>query len=68
MDWDHRHEFEAATREGVHGTIVRDDLRYALGPGILGAIPNALVVRRQLDSMFQFRQRAFDALVSSGAL
>jgi len=68
MDWDHRHEFEAAAREGVQGTIVRDDLRYALGPSILGAIPNVLMVRRQLHTMFEFRQRALDALVSSGAL
>src|SRR4051812_2072077 len=33
MDWDHRHEFEASTRNGVPGSIVRDDLHYALGPG-----------------------------------
>jgi ligand-binding SRPBCC domain-containing protein len=68
MDWDHRHDFEAAERDGISGTFVRDDLRYALGPGILGAIPNALVVRRQLDKMFQFRQRALEQLVGAGAL
>src|SRR5438270_4305784 len=55
MDWDHRHEFEAATRDALDGTIVRDDLHYGLGPGFSGAVSNALVVRRQLEAMFQFR-------------
>ena len=68
MDWDHRHEFEASVRDGVAGTIVRDDLHYGLGPGLLGAIPNALVVHRQLEKMFRFRHRALDALASAGAL
>jgi ligand-binding SRPBCC domain-containing protein len=68
MDWDHRHEFEAATRDSVVGTLVRDDLHYALGPGFLGAIPNALVAQRQLRKMFQFRQTALDRLVAAGAL
>jgi ligand-binding SRPBCC domain-containing protein len=68
MDWDHRHEFEASTREKLNGTIVRDDLHYALGPGFLGAIANTLVVRRELEGMFRFRQRSLDALVAAGAL
>jgi ligand-binding SRPBCC domain-containing protein len=68
MDWDHRHEFELAEHDGITGTIVRDDLRYELGPGLLGAVLNALVVRRQLEKMFQFRRRALDQLVKAGAL
>jgi ligand-binding SRPBCC domain-containing protein len=68
MDWDHRHEFEESARDGVAGTIVRDDLHYGLGPGFLGAIPNALVVHRQLQKMFRFRHQALDALVSGAAL
>jgi ligand-binding SRPBCC domain-containing protein len=68
MDWDHRHEFEKAARDGASGTIVRDDLHYALGPGFLGTIPNALVVHRRLQKMFQYRHHALDALVSAGAL
>ena len=68
MDWDHRHEFKAAERDSVLGTLVRDDLHYGLGPGVLGAIPNALVVRHQLEKMFQFRQTALQELVAAGAL
>jgi ligand-binding SRPBCC domain-containing protein len=68
MDWDHRHEFEAAEHDGISGTIVRDDLRYALGPGIFGAIPNMLLVRRQLEKMFHFRRRALEELVAAHAL
>lgn len=68
MDWDHRHEFESSTRDGIVGTIVRDDLRYALGPGILGTIPNVLVVRHQLQKMFAFRHYSLDQLVAAGSL
>ena len=68
MEWDHRHEFEAAARDGVTGTIVRDDLYYALGPGLLGAVANAFAVRGQLEKMFQFRQSALDQLVRAAAL
>src|SRR3954468_23977032 len=57
MDWDHRHEFEASIRNGVPGSIVRDDLHYALGPEFLGAIANRFFVRRQLEEMFLFRQQ-----------
>jgi ligand-binding SRPBCC domain-containing protein len=68
MDWDHRHEFESSMRDGVAGAIVRDDLRYALGPWILGTVPNAFVVRRQLQKMFAFRHYALDQLVAAGSL
>lgn len=68
MDWDHRHEFAASTRGGVSGTIVRDDLHYALGPGFAGAVANAVIVRRQLEKMFLFRQHALDELVQAGSL
>jgi ligand-binding SRPBCC domain-containing protein len=68
MDWDHRHEFEASTRDGISGTVVRDDLHYALGPGFVGAAANALAVRRQLKTMFRFRQQALDELVRAGSL
>ena len=68
MDWDHRHGFEEATRNGLIGTMVVDDLHYALGPGFLGALANSLLVRRQLTQMFEFRRQSLDRLVAAGAL
>jgi ligand-binding SRPBCC domain-containing protein len=39
--WHHRHEFRAEIRDGVAGTLVRDEIEYEVGFGILGEIANA---------------------------
>jgi len=54
--WHHRHEFRAETRDGVAGTLVRDTIDYEVGLGFLGAITNALFIRRQMQSTFARRQ------------
>lgn len=51
--WRHRHVFEA-TQEG---TKVGDHVEYALPFGLLGRFAHAVVVRRQLLEIFQYRQR-----------
>jgi ligand-binding SRPBCC domain-containing protein len=62
--WHHRHEFRADTREGVLGTLVRDVIEYEVGFGFLGAIANALFVRRQMESTFAQRQEVLPKLLS----
>jgi ligand-binding SRPBCC domain-containing protein len=58
--WHHRHEFSAH----AGGTLVRDDVHYALPLEPLGALAHLLTVRRDLRRIFDFRQRAvLDALV-----
>jgi ligand-binding SRPBCC domain-containing protein len=52
--WHHRHEFAAHPA----GTIVRDDVRYALPFGPLGRLVHALVVRRDLQRIFDHRREA----------
>ena len=52
--WEHRHEF--ATLDG--GTVVRDRVRYALPLGRLGALAHSLIVRRDLQRIFDFRRDA----------
>lgn len=65
--WHHRHEFAAHPA----GTIVRDDVRYALPFGPLGRLVHALIVRRDLQRIFDHRREAVTnalAAVSSSAV
>lgn len=68
LRWDHRHEFAAVERGGVAGTLVRDLVRYALGPGVLGALLHRLFARKAIAEMFAYRQRALEKIVGAGAL
>jgi ligand-binding SRPBCC domain-containing protein len=59
--WHHTHELEAL--DGGR-TLMRDTVRYALGLGPLGALAHRLVVRRDLEAIFDHRARRVPALVS----
>jgi ligand-binding SRPBCC domain-containing protein len=50
--WHHRHSFKPSR----DGTLVIDDVTYALPFGPLGRIAHAVAVRRQLIQIFKFRQ------------
>ncbi len=63
--WHHTHVFEP---DGRGGTIVRDRVRYALPLGPLGALAHAAFVRRDLRRIFDFRQKAVAARLTSSAL
>jgi ligand-binding SRPBCC domain-containing protein len=54
--WRHLHTFEAV--EG--GTLVRDQVDYALPLGPIGRLAHWVAVRRNLIAIFTFRQRALD--------
>jgi ligand-binding SRPBCC domain-containing protein len=56
--WRHTHTFEAAGEQ----TIVRDRVEYSLPFGIFGQIAHALAVRRQLERIFDYRERALAGL------
>jgi len=49
--WHHTHTFEP----NGGGTLMRDIVRYALPLGPLGEMARALLVRRDLDQIFDFR-------------
>ena len=53
--WHHTHDFEP---DGQGGTLMRDTVRYALPFGPLGAIAHGLLVRRDLERIFDFRRDA----------
>jgi ligand-binding SRPBCC domain-containing protein len=53
--WHHTHDFEPL--EGG-GTLMRDTVRYALPLGPLGAVAHRLVVRADLERIFDYRRDA----------
>jgi ligand-binding SRPBCC domain-containing protein len=54
--WHHTHEFEATKG----GTRMRDTVRYALPLGVVGCIAHRLIVRRDLEAIFDYRSRAIE--------
>lgn len=54
--WKHCHRIAAEERDGVAGTVIVDDLEYAVPMGPLGAVANALFVRKQMEATFAYRQ------------
>jgi ligand-binding SRPBCC domain-containing protein len=60
--WHHTHVFEQA--EG--GTMMRDQVRYALPLGLLGELAHVAVVRRDLERIFDYRREAVVRLATAG--
>ncbi len=60
--WHHEHRFRAV--EG--GTEVTDTVTYALPFGPIGQLAHALLVRRQLESIFSYRKRTLVGLLTEG--
>ena len=56
--WQHEHTFE----ETASGTVMRDLVRYELPFGILGEAAHWLIVRRQLQRIFDYRARRIEKL------
>jgi ligand-binding SRPBCC domain-containing protein len=56
-NWQHRHEFRSEVRTAVTGTLCRDIIDYDPGFGPLGAIGDALFIRRQMTGTFAQRQK-----------
>lgn len=52
--WHHTHTFE----EVPGGTLMRDVVRYRLPLGPLGSLAHALLIRRTLDRIFDYRAEA----------
>ena len=57
--WHHTHTFESV--EG--GTLMRDRVRYAIPLGPFGRAAEALFVRRDLETIFDFRRDAVSRLL-----
>jgi ligand-binding SRPBCC domain-containing protein len=59
--WHHTHELEPL--EGDAATLMRDTVRYAMPLGALGELVHRLVVRRDLQEIFDFRADRVPALL-----
>jgi len=62
--WRHHHEFV----EAADGTLVRDRVEYELPLGPLGRLAHALLVRRQLDHIFDYRRQVIQQVFAPGSL
>ena len=63
--WHHCHHVSAETRDGVPGTLLRDELRYEMPFGFLGSIANWAAVSGQIRSTFAFRRQRTAELLRS---
>jgi ligand-binding SRPBCC domain-containing protein len=59
----HRHELTGETRNQVRGTVIRDVIEYDVGFGWLGELAQKLFVSRQLQQIFEYRQKALEQLL-----
>ena len=59
--WHHTHTFKPAGEE----TIMRDVVRYRIGFGALGGLADALVVRRDLERIFDYRAERVPRLLDA---
>lgn len=62
-NWHHRHEFRPENRGGIPGTLVHDQIEYEAGFGPLGALANAVFIRRQMQRTFAERQKVLPTLL-----
>jgi hypothetical protein len=53
--WEHTHTFE---EDGPEATIIRDRVRYSIPFGPLGELADRLLVRRDLQRIFDYRRDA----------
>ncbi len=63
--WHHTHELEPL--DGGSATLMRDTVRYALGFGPAGELAHRLLVRRDLEAIFDYRAQRVPALLGGGA-
>jgi len=59
--WHHTHTFE----EVDEGTKIKDEVRYVIPFGWLGQMVHALLIKRQLESIFDFRTKVIDKYFTS---
>jgi ligand-binding SRPBCC domain-containing protein len=62
--WEHTHTFEP---DGPTATFIGDRIRYSIPLGPLGELARVLIVRRDLERIFDFRRDAVAELLATPA-
>lgn len=60
----HRHGLKAEVRDGIAGTVVKDEVELDVGYGWIGKIVEKLFVSPQMQQMFQHRQKTLPKLLA----
>lgn len=66
--WHHCHRVRAETRVNERGnptagTVINDEVQYEMRMGLLGEVANRLFMRRQMRSIFAYRQKRTAELI-----
>ncbi len=61
--WYYRHRF---LDDGQGGTLLRDEVEYAVPFGVFGQWLGGWLVRRKLEAMFAYRHEKTRSLIESG--
>jgi ligand-binding SRPBCC domain-containing protein len=62
----HRHGIQAEARDGQEGTLVSDEIEYALPYGFIGRLGGTMV-RRKLTQSFAHRQKRLPEILAAAA-
>jgi ligand-binding SRPBCC domain-containing protein len=62
----HRHNIQAEMRDNVEGTMVHDEIQFALPFGFIGRMGDALV-RRKIAASFKYRQKRLPEILAAAA-
>lgn len=65
--WVHTHGFKSEERGGRTGTLITDEITYAIGFGALGRIVDEFAVKIALGRTFAHRRRAITKLLEGGS-
>ncbi len=63
--WQHTHSFESTMQSGIEGTLLRDEVEYEVGFGIVGRSLETVVFQQMFRSTFNYRKRALAKLFPS---
>lgn len=65
-EYHHRHNIYAETRDGLEGTLVSDEIGYALPFGPLGQLGGVLI-RQLIEQVYAFRQQHLSEILTVAA-
>jgi ligand-binding SRPBCC domain-containing protein len=65
--WEHTHSFEPSTSSGIEGTVVRDEVEYEVGFGIVGRALESALFQRLFHSTFEYRKRVIGEIFPAPA-